>query len=405
MKEIRSFDNIPFNIILMGNSESNLPSAELAIQRKRECTNISRKIKMLKSPVSESKDVTEPSSTDHNNSFNLGEKNSQRNLERDRDFNFRDESSFYDRISLNSGSVSFKMSNSIHTRTSDLMSEDIDYLADSNAFNSFINSNVWEDSLPSRETISEPIKEIKVSEKNDSELLRQNYMIKLTKMQIGKKLSLFQSVLIASWDDTLFCTSYLQNIMAKSRNKELDEDVKSKIEKLEKTLVKLLSTALHQEADVYIISDAKKGWIEESIKTYLPRVRKIIDNYSFSRLTIVYTQEFNKTEQGEITDCKLKAVEWIFMKYKDHFSSAVFNIVCLTDSMHLIEYINHVVQDQIKKGRKESEKSVFIKTLKLKDTPEIEDIIKQEQLIIDQFKVIYGSIRSINIKVKVSVKK
>lgn len=388
----------------MGNSESNLPSAELALQRKRECVGISRKVKMVRSPINDSKDATEPSSSDRNSGFDLGEKTSQKNFENTHDFNYRDESSYFDRISLNSESVSFKMSSSFRTRASDLMTEDIDYLANSNAYSSFINSNTWDDSLP-REQGSEVTKEVKVQEKSDSEILRQNYMLKLLKMDIGKKLILFQSVLITSWDDTLFCTSYLRGMIVKGRNQELDEDVKLKIEKLEKTLVKLLSTALHQEADVYIISDANKGWIEECIKNYLPRVRKIIDNYSFSRLTIVYTQEFNRHDVGEISDCRLKAVESIFSKYKDHYSSAVFNIVCLTDSMHLIEYINHVVLEKIKNIRNQNDKSVFIKTLKLKDTPEIEDIIKQQQLIIDQFKVIYGSIRNINIKVKVSAKK
>lgn len=388
----------------MGNNSSKLPSCEQKLLMRNNAYKPAsfRTSKLIKN--SDSRLGTQRNSQEIKNEDNERTRNVAINS-----------ADLYDSMSFNSDTLSYRMSNSTNNNASNMMSEDLDYLIDTNACSSFINSNEVYSNREIKEMgdseeiqLKEAKEEDKIETKNDGEKLRQSYMYRLMNSQMSSKTFQFQNLFIATWDDTLFATSYLAPYFRNQIAADLiDCEIKTKIERLEKTLVKLLSTALQQGADVYIISEANKGWIEESIKLYLPRVRKIIDNYSFSKLSLIYTQDYiSYSEEDDSTDQRLEAINSIFNRYIDYFNSSIFNITCLTDSMTIIENVGKIVKENIAEARDSTiEQSVFVKTLKLKETPEIDDIIKQQQLVIDQFKTIYGATRNLNIKVKISSKK
>lgn len=257
-------------------------------------------------------------------------------------------------------------------------------------------------------------------EVHSAEAIRSSYYNKLIKNQLFGEIKpkTFHNVFIASWDDTLFCTSYLSPQGMFFDKLKVSEKVKIFMEKLEFSLVRLLTLAMNNGCDVYIVSDAKKGWIEESIQNFLPKVQRIIDNYSCDKISLIYTEDFIETQNKvsnvqDLSKARTEGIKSIFSKYQGQSTlESFYNIICFSDSLSLIQSLSEIVQivkdDRIiLAGNTDYEKTldresnIYLKTLKLKEEPEIEDLIKQQNLIADQFRTIYGAIRNINIKVKV----
>lgn len=69
---------------------------------------------------------------------------------------------------------------------------------------------------------------------------------------------------IFDWDDTLLCTSFLSAL----HFLDLSPEIKEMLTKLDETCVKLL-TMTSDRGDVYIITNATKGWVEYSSKLYI----------------------------------------------------------------------------------------------------------------------------------------
>lgn len=283
-----------------------------------------------------------------------------------------------------------------HTDNED---DEFAYLINSKVYNSLKNSFQESSANPSNmaEVNSyEHISSIQGADHN----IRQSYLLKLINIQNHKEnkiSSMFKSIFITSWDDTLFCTSYLtpKGVYVEPKS-NYNQKVKAYIDKIEVGIVKLFSTALGQGADIYIISDAKKGWIEESISKFLPRVKIIVDSYNLNKVNLVYTSDYD-TSSSSFTP-RYEAINSIMARYSDYYPNGIFNIICMTDSMLIIQDLTLIVKEEIGKKR-ETDKDIYLKTLILKDTPEVADIIRQQQLVSEQFVKIYGSIKNMNIKV------
>lgn len=256
---------------------------------------------------------------------------------------------------------------------------------------------------------------------HSAENIRSSYFNKLIRRNLfGEfKPKLFNNIFIASWDDALFCTSYLSPKGELIPRNKMSDKVKKYLEKVEFSLVRLLSLAMSNDCDVYIFSDAKNGWIEESIMNYLPGVQQIINSYSCEKINLIYTKDYleNKKKVSnnyEINNARIEGVKSIFARYKEQSTlESFYNIICFSDSVHLIKNLSDAVQE-LKEGRNiladrsnytsflDKETNCYFKILKLKEAPEIEDLIKQQNLISDQFRAIYGAIRNVNIQVKVT---
>ena len=68
-------------------------------------------------------------------------------------------------------------------------------------------------------------------------------------------------VFIFDWDDTILCTSYLSSMQFL----EINNDVKNSLKKLDETSSVLLKK-VEPKGEVFIITNAAKGWVEYSSK-------------------------------------------------------------------------------------------------------------------------------------------
>lgn len=292
-----------------------------------------------------------------------------------------------------------------------------------------------------------------------NEMRNKYYSILLKFNLLGVKIKLNYNILIASWDDSLFSTSSLfPNRSSVKSGQKVRKIEKSKFERLEHSLFRLLSIFYSNNYDIYILSDAKKGWIEDSIKRFLPGLRKIIDGFvDLDRIRLEYSKDYNEAfknknnvlrknstinsketntptgrslmsyefhdnidnlaenqsmnrsicEGGleEEKSCREKMINEILIRYRKVFEyyniEPIMNIIIYSDFVSLIDEINKSILDVIvsKRTKSENDFGVYVKTLKLKDNPDLEDIIKQNNLLADQFNVINNSVRNLNIKI------
>ena len=269
-----------------------------------------------------------------------------------------------------------------------------------------------------------------IDSKQESENIRNKYYCQLIRMNLlNSKIKLSHNILIASWDDSLFCTSYLNPkgmINDRLKVNRLNNSDRSHFEKLEYSLMRLLTIFYSNNFDIYLVSDAKNGWIEDSISRFLPGLKKALDNIKdFDRIRLLYTQEYKTSinYSGSVNGSFISSIssineetkqsnreEMIKEVFKNYNSLSkyyeidqIYNIICLSDYLPLLESISKGIKEEIVNNRQEHytdhENGIFIKTLKLKETPSVEEVTKQNNLIADQFKVINNSIRSLNIKI------
>jgi len=216
--------------------------------------------------------------------------------------------------------------------------------------------------------------------------IRRSYINKLITTKIwqpSKKEKKHNTLIIFDWDDTLLCTSYLTPTGVFNEEFELSEKDKERIMKLENYVLKILDLAI-SKGDTYIITNAAPGWVEYSAERFYPDVFKILN-----KVTIVSARgEYEKLYPGDSRQWKIQA----FLETKKNFDTdLVANIICLGDSIIEMEAA-HVLASKFSQA--------FIKTIKFREAPKPEELIKQLGLVADQFSTIYSSVKNLTIRVE-----
>ena len=219
-----------------------------------------------------------------------------------------------------------------------------------------------------------------------SEDLRKSYISKLIATKIwqpSKKENKHNTMIIFDWDDTLLCTSYLTPTGIFNEEFELSEKDKDRISKLEEYVVKIINLAI-AKGDTYIITNAAPGWVEYSAERFYPEVKEILH-----KVTIVSARgEYEKLYPGDSRQWKIQA----FLEMKKNFDSElVANIICMGDSIIEMEAA-HVLASKFSQA--------FIKTIKFREAPKPEELVKQLSLVADQFSTIYSSVKNLTIRVE-----
>jgi hypothetical protein len=216
--------------------------------------------------------------------------------------------------------------------------------------------------------------------------LRRSYINKLITTKIwqpSKKEKKHNTMIIFDWDDTLLCTSYLTPTGIFNEEFELSEKDKEKLAKLEDYVVRIINLAV-AKGDTYIITNAAPGWVEYSAERFYPQVKEILH-----KVTIVSARgEYEKLYPGDSRQWKIQA----FLEMKKNFDSdLVANIICMGDSIIEMEAA-HVLASKFSQA--------FIKTIKFREAPKPEELVKQLSLVAEQFSTIYSSVKNLTIRVE-----
>ena len=201
--------------------------------------------------------------------------------------------------------------------------------------------------------------------------------------QIKRK---YNSIIFFDWDDTLLCSSFLSKIGLFDDEQTIKINlklIKDQLSKLEENVFKVLSISV-KLGDTFIITNASEGWVESSAKKYLPNIIKLFNKVKIISARTAYENQFPN-------DNKL----WKLAVFRDianfYNKNIVTNIISFGDS--------DIENDAAVKVSSLFEEC-FIKTIKLKEDPKIEDMIKQLDLISKQFNYIHSATRNIFLSVE-----
>jgi hypothetical protein len=221
--------------------------------------------------------------------------------------------------------------------------------------------------------------------------LRLNYYSKLIQNGIWYKEKMknsFNSLFILDWDDTLFCTSEVANLNDLEDNNNLSQSQKVKFSKLEKEVKKILQKCI-EKGETYIITNSEPGWVQYSCQKYFPSIIGLLDQLNIISARGLYENQF----PFDSYMWKINAFNDIVNLYNPNLLS---NIMCIGDSFSEI---------QACKNLSNIFKNAFIKTIKFKENPSIDELILEIKLVNDKFLYIYSAVKNWTINVKRNLKK
>ncbi len=221
--------------------------------------------------------------------------------------------------------------------------------------------------------------------KNGNEI-RESYISKLISMNIWNpslKPRQHNSIIIFDWDDTLFPTTFMTPEGVFDEDIKLSEKEKQKLVLIEKYVFSLLTQAL-QKGKVYIITNAGYGWVEYSSKRFFPSIVEL-----FSKIEIISARE--KYEDKYPGNSRLWKIQAFLTLLKNVNVELVTNIICLGDSLYEIE-AGRILASKFS--------NAFIKTIKFKEDPKLDELIKQLSLVSHQFNLICSRIKNLTIRLE-----
>ena len=216
--------------------------------------------------------------------------------------------------------------------------------------------------------------------------IRQSYLAKLLSTKVwtpNMKPKQHNSIIIFDWDDTLLPTSFLTPGGVFNENMKIPKIEVEKLLKLEQAVLKLLTEAV-EKGNVYIITNAGDGWVEYSAKRFYPSIMPILE-----KIQIISARgQYEKIFPGNSRQWKIEA----FLNLQKSLNiTLVTNIICIGDSLFEME-AGRILASRFTEA--------FIKTIKFREAPKLDELLKQLKLVCVQFGSIYSSIKNLTIRVE-----
>ena len=216
--------------------------------------------------------------------------------------------------------------------------------------------------------------------------IRQSYLSKLLTTKVwtpNMKPKKHNCIIIFDWDDTLLPTTFLTKGGCFYEDMQLTKSDEQKFSELENLVLELLTETV-EKGSVYIITNAGLEWVNYSSKRFYPKIIPILD-----KIKIVSARgEYEKAYPGNSRQWKIEA---FLMLQKSVNIKLVTNIICLGDSLFEME-AGRILASRFTEA--------FIKTIKFRETPKLDELIKQLKLVCKQFSSIYSSIKNLTIRVE-----
>lgn len=193
-----------------------------------------------------------------------------------------------------------------------------------------------------------------------------------------------QTLIILDWDDTLFCTSYLQNLPMCSFN-DLSPQMQCTLREIEKQAVTLMLSAI-ECGNTFIITNAETGWVETSSRCWMPSLASVLRNVQVISARSRYEAKYPDDAKRWKTET--------FLELGGRFDTEVVtNLISVGDSECEMEAARHMG-------------TVFqrstVKVVKFKHEPSPEDLLQQLRLVNMAFSKIVEKGRDLTIQLEKS---
>jgi len=193
-----------------------------------------------------------------------------------------------------------------------------------------------------------------------------------------------QTVIIFDWDDTLLCTSYLVQNDAAGRHdvsgRPLPPAIQEQLRCIEKRAKEILELSLRL-GQTYIITNAMQGWVEYSAAKYVPGLLSVLQ-----RVPVISAR--SKYESRYPRDVSMWKINAFRDLQRELDLPVVTNLISVGDS-------NYEMDATQVMGKEFSE--ALVKTIKLRDNPSPEELLKQLDLVAQNFERIVTNARNLKI--------
>ena len=203
--------------------------------------------------------------------------------------------------------------------------------------------------------------------------------------------SFCQNIIIFDWDDTIMCTTYISpsGEIDEQLYKEFQEKSKEPVfEILQNLIIDILNMSV-ERGHTYIVTNAASGWVEFSASIFFPKIIDILDKVIIISARSWFDKEFPSNSKMWKKSC----FEEISKIYDP---SKLTNLITIGDSLIEME-ASYTFSKRFTKCYK--------KTIKLKNSPTPSLIVKQLNLIINDFPSIFQKNSNIIISIKKEEKK
>ena len=220
----------------------------------------------------------------------------------------------------------------------------------------------------------------------DSEAVRESYISKLISMKVwnpGMKPKYHNSLIIFDWDDTLLPTTFLTPKGTFSEDIQLSPSDYKKMQQIANYVYDILKESI-EKGDVYIITNAGINWVQFSANLFYPNISELL-----KKIKIISARgEYEKSFPGNLRQWKIQA---FLNLLKNVDNKLVTNIICIGDSLFEME-AGRILASNFKEA--------FIKTIKFREAPKLDELLKQLKLVSQQFGAIYSGIKNLTIRIE-----
>jgi hypothetical protein len=189
-----------------------------------------------------------------------------------------------------------------------------------------------------------------------------------------------QTLIIFDWDDTLICSSFLYS---KAKGGKLTESQQKTLHSIAEASAKLLEMALSLGQTV-IITNAMDGWVESSALTWLPSLVPLLQ-----KVPVISAR--SRYEATHPMDVRMWKAEAFLAVRRQLDSQVITNLVSLGDS----EYEMEATQIMASEFEQAS-----LKLIKFTEKPSPEELLRQLELVSDEFERVVGAVSSMRIKLQ-----
>lgn len=202
--------------------------------------------------------------------------------------------------------------------------------------------------------------------------------MKILKPQPAKK---HQGIIIFDWDDTLLCTTFLLKLGVV----DIASDVMVSVRPIDQAASQLLLKAASY-GDVYIVTNSEDGWVQYSAKFFMPKTLEVINE---KKIPVISAR--TKYQSQFPTDNHRWKTETFLEMRKMYDTNITTNLICLGDSNIEIE-AGHILAKHFNQ--------VMVKTVKFKENPQPEELLKQVELVLDKFDTIFTKMNNLTVRLE-----
>jgi len=188
-----------------------------------------------------------------------------------------------------------------------------------------------------------------------------------------------QTVTIFDWDDTLLCTSYLNRM---GEGKPLHPTIARHLRDIEVVAKKLLEKAVRL-GHTFLITNAMSGWVEYSCAKWLPGLLPVLRKVR----VISARSKWEAAFPDEVRQWKIHA----FLEVQRQLDSVITNLTSLGDAEYEME-ATRLMGQQFEQAS--------VKTIKFRNNPTPEELLKQLQLVEHKFESIVENARNLRVSLE-----